>query len=134
MDTTDKHIIESPSQEAIEYVTLLTAFQVVLNCQLSLKDSKYMQGHVKIKVQEAVNALSYVNSKNRNNIWKIDEMKSADMLHAIHVIGEQIAKGDGIALMAITHLTRQGLDFSKLEVKELTESEVKNRYIMKKDL
>ena len=124
--------MEKPSQEAIEYVTLLTAFQVVLNCQLRLKDSKYMQGNAKLKVQEAITALTQVNSKNRNNIWKIDEMKSADMLHAIHVIGEQIAKGDGIALMAITHLTRQGLDFSKLEVKELTERQIKNR--TKKDL
>jgi hypothetical protein len=119
--------METASQEAIEYVTLLTAFQVVLNCQLSLKDSKYMQGTAKLKVQEAVNALSYVNAKNRNNIWAVDEMKSADMLHAIHVIGKQIASGDGIALMAITHLTRQGLDFSKLEVRELSERQAKNR-------
>jgi len=115
---------ERPSKESITYTTLLSAFQVILDCSLELKDTIYDQGKCKEKVREAINALTLQNAKNRNHIWKADERKAADITFAIHQIGKQIAKGDGIALHAITKLTRDGLDFSRLHIKEMTDEEI----------
>jgi hypothetical protein len=115
-----------PSPEAITYVTMLSAFQVVLNCQLELKGTIYDQGQVRVKVREAVNALNIQNSKNRNNIWKIDDLRAASIMRSIQLIGEQIAKANPIALDFITDLTRQGVDFDRCIIKELTEDELKD--------
>jgi hypothetical protein len=115
-----------PSPEAITYVTMLSAFQVVLNCQLELKGTIYDQGQIRVKVREAVNALNIQNSKNRNNIWKIDDLRAGSIMRSIQLIGEQIAKANPIALDFITDLTRQGVDFDRCVIKELTEDELKD--------
>lgn len=116
--------MEEPNEDAITYITLLAAFQVVLNCQLELKGTKYDQGKSLIKTREAVNMLNLVNAKNRDRIWNVDSEKAADMMYAIHIIGKQIAQGDGIALNFLTSLTRKGLDLTKCVVKELTNQEL----------
>ena len=116
--------MEEPNEDAITYITLLAAFQVVLNCQLELKGTKYDQGKSLIKTREAVNMLNLVNAKNRDRIWNVDSEKAADMMYAIHIIGKQIAQGDGIALNFLTSLTRKGLDLTKCVVKELTDQEL----------
>jgi len=114
-----------PSPDAVTYITMLSAFQVVLNCQLELKGTIYDQGQVRVKVREAINVLNLQNAKNRNNIWKIDDLRAASIMRSIQLIGEQIAKTNPIALDFITDLTRQGLDFDRCIVKELTDEELK---------
>ena len=113
-----------PTEESITYITMLAAFQVVLNCQLELKGTVYDQGKALIKTREAVNMLNIVNAKNRDRIWEVDSERATDMMYAIHIIGKQIAKNDGLALNFITSLTRTGLDFSRAVVKELTDEEI----------
>ncbi len=98
--------------------------QVVLNCALELEGTIYDQGKVKIKVREAINLLSKQNSKNRDRIWQSDEKKAADLMYAIQKIGEQIAKGDGIALSLITKLSRDGFDLARCVITELSEEEM----------
>lgn len=118
--------MKKPDEDAITYITLLAAFQVVLNCQLELKGTKYDQGKSAIKTREAVNMLNLVNAKNRDRIWNADSEKAADMMYAIHIIGKQIAEGDGIVLNFLTSLTRKGLDLTKCVVKELTNQELED--------
>jgi len=118
--------MEKPNEDAINYITMLAAFQVVLNCQLELKGTKYDQGKSAVKTREAVNMLNIVNAKNRDRIWNADSEKAADMMYAIHIIGKQIAEGDGIALNFLTSLTRKGLDLTKCVVKELTDQELED--------
>jgi hypothetical protein len=118
--------MEKPNEDAINYITMLAAFQVVLNCQLELKGTKYDQGKSTVKTREAVNMLNLVNAKNRDRIWNADPEKAADMMYAIHIIGKQIAEGDGIALNFLTSLTRKGLDLTKCVVKELTDQELED--------
>lgn len=118
--------MEKPNEDAINYITMLAAFQVVLNCQLELKGTKYDQGKSTVKTREAVNMLNLVNAKNRDRIWNVDPEKAADMMYAIHIIGKQIAEGDGIALNFLTSLTRKGLDLTKCIVKELTNQELED--------
>jgi hypothetical protein len=118
--------MEEPNEDAINYITMLAAFQVVLNCQLELKGTKYDQGKSTVKTREAVNMLNLVNAKNRDRIWNADSEKAADMMYAIHIIGKQIAEGDGIALNFLTSLTRKGLDLTKCVVKELTNQELED--------
>ncbi len=112
------------SKESVTYIILLSAMQVVLNCALELEDSIYNQGKVKIKVREAINVMCAHNNKNRDNIWKKDEIHAADLMYAVQVIGQQIAKGDGMALAAITKLTRDGFDLSRCVITELNEDQV----------
>lgn len=116
--------MEESNEDAITYITLLAAFQVVLNCQLELKGTKYDQGKSAVKTREAVNMLNLVNAKNRDRIWNVDSEKAADMMYAIHIIGKQIAQGDGIALNFLTSLTRTKLDLTRCVVKELTDEEI----------
>ena len=116
--------MKEPSEEAINYITMLAAFQVVLNCQLELKGTVYDQGKSAVKTREAVNMLNLTNAKNRNKIWETDPERATDMMYAIHIIGKQIAKGDGMALNFITSLTRSNIDFSRCVVKELTDEEI----------
>jgi hypothetical protein len=116
---------EKPSEDAITYVILLSAMQVVLNCSLELNGTIYDQGKVKEKVREAINIMTKQNSKNRDHIWNVDDMKAADMMFAIQKIGENIAKSDGTILHLITKLARENYDLSRCIVKELTDQELK---------
>ena len=112
------------SPEAITYVIMLSAMQVVLNCQLELKGTVYDQGKITNKVREAVNMLNLKNSSNRDLIWKTDEINAANTMKGIEIIGEQIAKGDGLVLHLLTNLTRKGIDLSRCVLKELTDAEL----------
>lgn len=109
------------SQDLITYVTLLSAMQVVQNCALELEGTLYDQGKVKIKTREAINAMTQTNDKRKRKMWENDSITSGDFMYAIHVIGEQLAKGDGTALANITALTRQGIDLSKYKLVEIEE-------------
>jgi len=112
--------MEKPvSQELITYITLLSAMQVIQNCSLELENTAYMQGRVKVKIREAINAITQVNDTRKKVIWKNDSLLSASLMQSIHIIGEQLAKGDGIALANITTLTRQGVDLSKYKLVEI---------------
>lgn len=107
------------SQDLITYVTLLSAMQVVQNCALELEGTVYDQGKIKIKTREAINAMTQMNDKRKRKMWENDSITSGDFMYAIHVIGEQLAKGDGTALANITSLTRQGIDLSKYKLVEI---------------
>lgn len=109
------------SQDLITYVTLLSAMQVVQNCALELEGTLYDQGKVKIKTREAINAMTQTNDKRKRKMWENDSITSGDFMYAIHVIGEQLAKGDGTALANIAALTRQGIDLSKYKLVEIEE-------------
>ena len=113
--------------ETTTYIIMLSAMQVVLNCSLELQGTIYDQGKVKVKVREAINQMTSQNSKNRDRIWIADEMKAADLMHAIQIIGEQVAKGDGLALSLITKLSRDGFDLARCVVTELSEEEMEKR-------
>lgn len=114
----------SASQEALTYVVMLSAMQVVLNCQLELKGTVYDQGRVANKVREAVNMMNLKNSSNRDLIWKTDDVNAANTMKGIQIIGEQIAKGDGVVLHLLTNLTRKGIDLSRCVLRELSEEEL----------
>lgn len=113
--------------ETTTYIIMLSAMQVVLNCSLELQGTIYDQGKVKEKVRQAINQMTAQNSKNRDRIWIADEKKAADLMYAIQKIGEQVAKGDGLALSLITKLSRDGYDLSKCVVTELTEEELERK-------
>jgi hypothetical protein len=110
---------EEISQELITYVTLLSAMQVVQNCALDLEGTIYQQGKVKVKIREAINALTQVNDKRKRQMWDNDPETAPTFMQAIVIIGEQLAKGDGTALANITTLTRQGIDLSKYKLVEI---------------
>lgn len=121
---------EQVPQDAITYVTLLSAFQVVLNCQLELKDTNYDQGKSLNKVREAINSLNLqrvnsgrTNAANRDTIWKNDETLAADIMYAIEIIGEKIAKDNAKALQLVTMLYRQGIDLDKCKIVEMSDDE-----------
>lgn len=120
--------MEEPSKESITYIIMLSAMQVVLNCQLELEGTLYDQGKVTQKVREAVNMLNLKNAANRNTIWKTDEINAANTMMGIQIIGEQIAKSDGKILHLLTNLTRSGIDLSRCVLKELTDEELKEYY------
>lgn len=109
---------------AATYIVMLSAFQVVLNCQLELKGTIYDQGKTAQKVKEAINVLNLKNDTNKRHIWALESKKAADMMYAIQKIGEEIAKGDGVALHAITYLVRKGVDFSKIKIVELEDEDL----------
>lgn len=112
------------SAESITYIIMLSAMQVVLNCQLELQGTVYDQGKAAQKVREAINMMSLKNSANRDLIWKTDDMNAARMMKGVEIIGEQIAKSDGKTLHLLTNLTRSGLDLSRCILKELTDEEL----------
>jgi len=107
------------SQDMIKYITLLSAMQVVQNCTLELEGTMYDQGRVKVKTKEALIAMTQANDKRKRKMWENDSLMSATFMQAIHIIGEQLAKGDGTALANITALTRQGIDLSKYKLVEI---------------
>jgi hypothetical protein len=117
---------EKISQDLITYITLLSAMQVVQNCTLELEGSIYDQGKVKVKTKEALIAMTHANDKRKRQMWENDSLMSATFMQAIHIIGEQLAKGDGTALANITALTRQGIDLSKYKLVEIEEDEQSN--------
>jgi hypothetical protein len=110
---------EEISQDLITYVTLLSAMQVVQNCALDLEGTVYQQGKVKVKIREAINALTQVNDKRKRQMWDNNPDTAPTFMQAIHIIGEQLAKCDGTALANITTLTRQGIDLSKYKLVEI---------------
>ena len=114
------------SQDLITYITLLSAMQVVQNCTLELEGTIYDQGRVKIKTKEALIAMTQMNDKRKRKMWDNDSYTAATFMQAIHIIGEQLAKGDGTALANITALTRQGVDLSKYKLVEIEEDEQSN--------
>jgi hypothetical protein len=124
--------MEEPSKESITYIIMLSAMQVVLNCQLELEGTLYDQGKVTQKVREAVNMLNLKNAANRNTIWKTDEINAANTMMGIQIIGEQIAKSDGKILHLLTNLTRSGIDLSRCVLKELTDEELREYHEAKK--
>lgn len=115
---------DNVSPEAITYVVMLSAMQVVLNCQLELKGTAFDQGKITNKVREAVNMLNLKNSSNRDLIWKADDVNAANTMRGIQLIGEQLAKGDGLVLHLLTNLTRKGIDLSRCVLRELTDEEL----------
>jgi hypothetical protein len=112
------------SPESITYIIMLSAMQVVLNCQLELQGTVYDQGKAAQKVREAINMMSLKNSSNRDLIWKTDDINAAKTMKGIEIIGSQIAKGDGLILHLITNLTREGVDLSRCMLKELSDKEL----------
>lgn len=112
------------SAESITYIIMLSAMQVVLNCQLELQGTVYDQGKAAQKVREAINMMSLKNSANRDLIWKTDDINAAKTMKGIEIIGSQIAKGDGLILHLITNLTREGIDLSRCVLKELSDKEL----------
>lgn len=111
------------SEEAITYIIMLSALQVVYNCQLELKDTKYYSKNVKVKCNEAITAMNQSFQKDHRKIWQIDEKMSADFMKGISSIGEQIAKTNGLALPTITDLIRKNIDFSKYKLVEIGEDD-----------
>jgi hypothetical protein len=111
-------------QETITYITLLTALQVVQNCQLELKDTNKFKAKDAEAVRKAVALLKSTMSKDKKTIWTIDEITSADLMITIEKIAEAIAKNDGTGLHAITYLLNEGVDLNRCMIKELTDEEV----------
>jgi hypothetical protein len=116
--------LEELEEGSVTYIIMLAAFQVVLNCQFELKGTIYDQGPVANKVREAVNMLNLKNSRNRDSIWKVDDKRAADMMFAIDKIAGLIATSDGLALTAIADLFRQGIDFNRVLISELSDEEL----------
>ena len=113
-----------PSDDAIKYITMLTAFQVVLNCQLELENSVYLSGKSKQKVREAVNILNLEHSKNHRAIWKIDSQKAASLMFGLEVLAKEVAESNGVVLSAIAELKRAKFDLSRIKVVEVSDEEL----------
>lgn len=109
------------SKEYINYIVLLSALQVVYNSSLELKETRFYSKKVKIKVGEAIVAMTQAYQKDHYKIWDIDEKMAADFMLGIQSIGEQIAKTNGIALPTISELVRKDIDFSKYKLVEIDE-------------
>jgi len=114
-----------PTDDAIKYITMLTAFQVVLNCQLDLEKSVYLSGKSKQKVREAINILNLEHSKNHRAIWNIDSQKAASLMMGIEILAEEIAESNGVILSVIAELKRAGFDLSRVKIVEVSDEELK---------
>lgn len=111
--------MEGMTDEVKTYVIMLSAFQVVLDCQLELKGTIYEQDKkITQKVREAINVLNLSNAKNRDRIWAADEIQAMTMTRSISRIAELIAKSDGVGLSVIDNLLQNGMDFSKYKLVE----------------
>jgi len=115
---------QKPTQETITYITLLTALQVVQNCQLELKGTNKFKSKQEESVRKSVALLKSTMSKDKKTIWTIDEITSADLMVTIEKIAELITKNDGIGLHTITYLLNNGVDLNRCKVTELTDEEV----------
>jgi hypothetical protein len=113
-----------PTQETITYITLLTALQVVQNCQLDLKGTNKSNAKQEESVRKTVALLKSTMSKDKKTIWTTDEMTSADLMITIEKIAELIAKNDGIGLHTIIYLLNNGIDLNRCAIQELSDEEI----------
>jgi hypothetical protein len=114
----------SHTDDAIKYITMLSAFQVVLNCQLDLEKSVYLSGKSKVKVREAINMLNLEHSKNHKAIWNVDSQKAASLMLGIEILAKEIAESNGIILSIVAELKRSGFDLSRIKIVELSDEEL----------
>jgi hypothetical protein len=121
------------NNDAIKYITMLSAFQVVLNCQLDLEKSVYLSGKSKVKVREAVNMLNLEHSKNHRAIWELDSQKAASLMLGIEILAKEIAESNGVILSVIAELKRSGFDLSRIKIVELSDEELEELDSIKKD-
>jgi hypothetical protein len=112
-----------PTDDAIKYITMLSAFQVVLNCQLDLEKSVYLSGKSKVKVREAINMLNLEHSKNHKAIWNVDSQKAASLMLGIEILAKEIAESNGVVLSIVAELKRSGFDLSRIKIVELSDEE-----------
>lgn len=122
-----------PTDDAIKYITMLSAFQVVLNCQLDLEKSVYLSGKSKVKVREAVNMLNLEHSKNHRAIWNVDSQKAASLMLGIEVLAKEIADSNGVILSVIAELKRAEFDLSRIKIVELSDEELEELGSVPKD-
>ena len=122
-----------PTDDAIKYITMLSAFQVVLNCQLDLEKSVYLSGKSKIKVREAINMLNLEHSKNHKAIWNLDSQKAATLMLGVEVLAKEIAESNGVILSVIAQLKRSGFDLSRIKIVELSDEELEELENSNKD-
>ena len=122
-----------PTDDAIKYITMLSAFQVVLNCQLDLEKSVYLSGKSKVKVREAVNMLNLEHSKNHRAIWNVDSQKAASLMLGIEILAKEIADSNGVILSVIAELKRAGFDLSRIKIVELSDEELEELGSVPKD-
>lgn len=122
-----------PTDDAIKYITMLSAFQVVLNCQLDLEKSVYLSGKSKVKVREAVNMLNLEHSKNHRAIWNVDSQKAASLMLGIEILAKEIADSNGVILSVIAELKRAGFDLSRIKIVELSDEELEELDSVSKD-
>jgi hypothetical protein len=113
-----------PTDDAIKYITMLSAFQVVLNCQLDLEKSVYLSGKSKVKVREAINMLNLEHSKNHKAIWNLDSQKAASLMLGIEILAKEIAESNGVVLSIVAELKRSGFDLSRIKIVELSDEEL----------
>ena len=122
-----------PTDDAIKYITMLSAFQVVLNCQLDLEKSVYLSGKSKVKVREAVNMLNLEHSKNHRAIWNVDSQKAASLMLGIEILAKEIADSNGVILSVIAELKRAGFDLSRIKIVDLSDEELEELGSVPKD-
>lgn len=122
-----------PTDDAIKYITMLSAFQVVLNCQLDLEKSVYLSGKSKVKVREAVNMLNLEHSKNHRAIWNVDSQKAASLMLGIEILAKEIAESNGVILSVIAELKRAEFDLSRIKIVELSDEELEELGSVPKD-
>lgn len=121
------------NEDSIKYITMLTAFQVVLNCQLDLEKSVYLSGKSKIKVREAINMLNLEHSKNHKSIWKIDSQKAASLMMGLEILAKEVAESNGVILSVVAELKRAGFDLSRIKIVELSDEELEELVNSKKN-
>ena len=122
-----------PIDDSIKYITMLTAFQVVLNCQLDLEKSVYLSGKSKIKVREAINMLNLEHSKNHKAIWNIDSQKAASLMMGLEILAKEVAESNGVILSVVAELKRAGFDLSRVKIIELSDEELEKLATAKED-
>lgn len=113
-----------PSQDTISYITLLTALQIIQNCQLDLKGTNKYRAREEEAVRKAAAVLKSTMAKDKNTIWTVDEMTTADLMFTIEKIAELIAKNDGVGLHTIIYLLNSGVDLNRCVIQELTDEEI----------
>lgn len=112
---------------------MLTAFQVVLNCQLDLEKSVYLSGKSKVKVREAINMLNLEHSKNHRAIWEIDSQKAASLMMGLEILAKEVAESNGVILSVVAELKRAGFDLSRIKIVELSDEELEEFKNSKED-
>jgi hypothetical protein len=60
--------------------------------------------------------MTHLNDKRKRVMWENDSLAAGTFVKALDVIGTQLAKGDGTALVNIATLTRQGIDLSEYKL------------------